>query len=98
MEFNGHYFEKDIIVRIQFLINKDWVEDENGNSFKLGYQGYKLVGQSNSESKSFTSDNILENIFMKGLEEAGMKNYAVIPRIYKNKKLYFPGGNFLDVE
>ncbi|MFA7446103.1 MAG: hypothetical protein WCY89_09165 [Flavobacteriaceae bacterium] len=55
VEFNGYYNEKDIVVRIQFLINKDWVEDEDGNMFRLGFQGYKFKNQEDSESEPLNS-------------------------------------------
>lgn len=55
VEFNGYYNQHDIVVRIQFIINKDRQEDANGVNLKIGFEGYKFLNQSNDESKSWSS-------------------------------------------
>lgn len=93
VEFKGYYFENDIVVRIQFLINKDWAKDKNGNSFKFGFQGYKFKWEKDSDSKSFNSNDLLSNLLEEAFKEVfgeGAGSDNVITRIYKNKKLYFP--------
>lgn len=55
VEFNGYYFQKNIIVRIQFSINKDRRENEEGASINLSYEGYKFINQSDDKSESYSS-------------------------------------------
>jgi hypothetical protein len=55
VEFNGYYNQNDIVVRIQFIINKDRQEDADGVNFRIGFEGYKFLNQSNDESKAWSS-------------------------------------------
>jgi len=50
VEFNGYYYQKHIIVRIQFTINKDRLEDDKGATFKVSYVGHKFLYQNDNES------------------------------------------------
>lgn len=55
VEFNGYYYQKNIIVEIQFAINKDRMEDAEGKTFRLSYVGYRFINQSDDDSESLSS-------------------------------------------
>jgi hypothetical protein len=58
VEFKGYYFKNDVIIRIQFRINKDWQEDDEGASFRVGYQCYAYTSERGEKKEVKDSDLI----------------------------------------
>jgi len=62
VEFKGHYFKNDVIVRIQFRLNKDLMEDDEGVSFRVGYQCYSYV-TFDGEKREYKDSYLIEQIY-----------------------------------
>ena len=78
VEFKGNYFKNDVIVRIQFVINKDREEDDDGLSFRIGYQSYIYVtakGEKREIEGSYLIDKIYENKEMQWLSNENLRKY-----------------------
>lgn len=87
VEFNGYYNQNDIVVRIQFIINKDRQEDADGLTIKESFEGYRFLNQSNDESVSWSSDPDI--LSMLGLSDFINSQFSssLMTIIFKNEEI-----------
>ena len=78
VEFRGFYFKNDVMVRIQFILNKDLQEDTEGANFRIGYQCYSYVTY-DGEKKEVKNSYLIEKIY---------KNKEIQQLSYENLRKY----------
>ena len=88
VEFKGYYFKSDLVVRIQFTLFKDfWAMDDDGNDFKINYQGISYVTNSGEEREEKNLD-LMKKIYKNKelFSEYEMQFYDMSPQKSKWKK------------
>jgi len=87
VEFKGYYFKNDVVVLIQFKLNKDFKEDDEGRSFLVGYQSYSYESE-NGEKKEIEDDDLIDMIYKN--KEIGRFAYL---NVKKKTEIYIAGVN-----
>jgi len=62
VEFKGYYFKNNVVVKIQFRMNKDLQEDADGASFIINYQGY-IYTTENGEQREKKDNSLIREIY-----------------------------------
>jgi hypothetical protein len=78
VEFKGYYFKNNVIVRIQFILNKDLQEDSEGINFRVGYQCYSYVtnnGEKREVKHSYLINNIYKNKEISNLSSKNLREW-----------------------
>ena len=78
VEFKGQYFKNDVIVRIQFRLNKDLEEDDEGVNLRVGYQCYSYVtydGEKREHKDSELINKLYKNREIQVLSNENLRKY-----------------------
>jgi len=73
VEFKGYYLKSNVVVRIQFRLNKDLKKDETGSNFDVSYQCYSYTTKSGDKRE--IKDNDLIKYIYKNKEMGWLSNH-----------------------
>ena len=78
VEFKGYYFKNDVVVKIQFRLNKDLKEDKDGSNFDVGYQSYSYLSKS-GEKREIEDKKLIDKIY-KNKEISALSNVIAMKK------------------